>query len=135
MVEVILLDTNAYSRLKQGDPEVAMLVRRAERIVFSVIVIGELLFGFRRGARYERNFAELDDFLRSPYVDLLPVGPVTADRFGRIAAALRKKGRPIPTNDVWIAAHAMESGAEFISYDRHFEFIDGLAWTLPPSGE
>ena len=56
---------------------------------------------------------------------------MTADRFGRIAAALREKGRPIPTNDVWIAAHAMESGAELITYDRHFGFIDGLVWTRP----
>jgi tRNA(fMet)-specific endonuclease VapC len=128
---MILLDTNAYSKLKRGDPTLASLVRRAERIVFSVIVVGELQFGFRRGSRYERNQLELTEFLASPYVDLLPVGPVTADRFGRIAAALGQKGRPIPTNDVWIAAHAMESGAELISYDRHFEFIDGLVWTRP----
>jgi tRNA(fMet)-specific endonuclease VapC len=55
----------------------------------------------------------------------------TADRFGRIAAALRRRGTPIPTNDVWIAAHAFESGAELLSFDRHFEQIDGLAWTDP----
>jgi len=128
---MILLDTNAYSKLKQGDEGLASLVRRAERIVFSVVVLGELQFGFRRGNRYERNLAELNEFLASPYVELLPVGPVTTDRFGRIAAALRAKGRPIPTNDVWIAAHAMESGAELISYDGHFEFIDGLVWTRP----
>ena len=62
-------------------------------------------------------------------------GKFTYNSKGRIAAALRKKvrkkGRPIPTNDVWIAAHALESGAELISYDRHFEFIDGLVWTRP----
>ena len=127
----ILLDTNAYSRLKWGDSALASLVRQAERIVFSVVVVGELQYGFRRGTRYERNIAVLDDFLANPYVGLLPVGSVTADRFGRIAAALREKGRPIPTNDVWIAAHAMESGAELISYDRHFGFIDGLVWTQP----
>ena len=126
-----LLDTTAYSKLKQGDPVLASIVREAERIVFSAIVVGELQYGFRRGSQYERNNAELDEFLANPYVSLLPVGPVTADRFGRIAAALRKKGRPIPTNDVWIAAHALESGAELISYDRHFEFIDGLVWTRP----
>jgi len=131
----ILLDTNAYSKLKQGDPALASLVRTAERIVFSVVVVGELQYGFRRGTRYARNLAELDDFLSNPYVDLIPVGSVTADRFGRIAAALRAKGRPIPTNDVWIAAHAMESGAELISCDRHFEFIDGLVWARPSTRE
>ena len=48
----------------------------------------------------------------------------------RIAVNLRRKGRPIPTNDIWIAAHAMESGADLVSADRHFEEVDGLAWTL-----
>lgn len=131
----ILLDTNAYSKLKQGDPAVASIVRQAESIIFSVVVVGELLYGFRRGSRYARNLAELEEFLASPYVGLLPVGAVTADRFGRIAAALRAKGRPIPTNDVWIAAHAMESGADLISYERHFESIGGLIWTLPKTSE
>ena len=60
------------------------------------------------------------------------MGPVTADRystiFARIAAALRAKGSPIPTNDVWIAAHALETGADLVSADRHFESVDGIAW-------
>jgi tRNA(fMet)-specific endonuclease VapC len=42
---------------------------------------------------------------------------------------LRRKGKPMPTNDIWIAAHAMESGAELLSFDRHLEHIDGLVWT------
>jgi len=73
---------------------------------------------------------ELDAFLANPYVEFLPVTLETADRFGRVAALLRKKGRPIPTNDIWIAAHAMESGAELLSSDDHFEHVDGLAWSL-----
>jgi tRNA(fMet)-specific endonuclease VapC len=63
----------------------------------------------------------------------VPVTYTTADRFGRVAAALRAKGRPIPTNDMWIAAHAMETGAELLSFDQHFEAVDGLAWALPSS--
>jgi tRNA(fMet)-specific endonuclease VapC len=55
----------------------------------------------------------------------------TADRFARIAAALRVKGRPIPTNDIWVAAHAMETGAELLSFDSHFAEVEGLAWTSP----
>jgi len=61
----------------------------------------------------------------------LTVTLVTADRFGRIAASLRRKGRPLPTNDIWIAAHAMESGADLLSFDRHFEHVEGLAWIHP----
>ena len=56
---------------------------------------------------------------------------VTSDRYSRIALSLRRKGRPIPTNDIWIAAHAMETGAELISFDEHFDQVDGLAWVHP----
>ena len=55
----------------------------------------------------------------------------TAERFGRLAAGLRKKGRPIPSNDLWIAAQAMETGADLLSFDKHFAEIDGLAWIRP----
>jgi tRNA(fMet)-specific endonuclease VapC len=113
----------------QGWPEVADRVRRAERIFLSAVVAGELIFGFRNGTRYESNVRGLRDFLDNPYVEFLAVTFTTSDRFGRIAAELRRKGRPIPTNDIWIAAHAMETGAELISSDSHFEVIDGLFWT------
>lgn len=124
----ILLDTNAYSALMRGHEEVADRVRRAERVVLSAVVAGELLLGFRLGARLKKSTAELEAFLDNPYVSLVPVTPTTADRFARIAAALRARGRSIPTNDIWIAAHAMETGAELLSFDAHFEAIDGLAW-------
>lgn len=52
----------------------------------------------------------------------------TADRYARVAVQLRRKGRPIPTNDIWIAAHAMETGADLVSLDEHFAEVDGLAW-------
>ena len=112
----ILLDTNAYAEWKRGDEAVARLVREAEEVLISAVVVGELLYGFRRG---------------SPYATFLPVTRTTADRFGRIAAALRTKGRPIPTNDMWIAAHAMETGADLVSFDLHFEVVDGVAWVRP----
>lgn len=127
----VLLDTNAYTALFRGHPGVAERVRRADQVLVSTIVAGELLFGFRHGARYESDRHDLEDFLASPYVALLPVTFVTAERFGRIAATLKRKGRPLPTNDIWVAAHAMESGAELLSFDRHFEQVDGLAWVQP----
>jgi len=125
----LLLDTCAYASLMQGWPEVADRVRGAESIFLSAVVAGELIFGFRNGTRYESNIAGLRAFLDNPYVEFLSVTITTSDRFGRIAAELRRKGRPIPTNDIWIAAHAMEAGAELISSDPHFEVIDGLVWT------
>jgi tRNA(fMet)-specific endonuclease VapC len=127
----VLLDTNAYTALFRGHKGVAARVRRAEQVLLSTVVAGELLFGFRNGSRFETNREELEDFLNSPYVLLLPVTLVTADRFGRIAASLRRKGRPLPTNDIWIAAHAMESGADLLSFDQHFKEIEGIAWIQP----
>lgn len=127
----VLLDTNAYSALIRGHAGVAERVRRSQRVLLSTVVVGELLFGFRSGTRYEANRNDLERFLANPHVDLLPVTFATADRFGRIASALRRKGRPLPTNDIWIAAHAMESGAELLSFDAHFAEVDGLVWVEP----
>jgi tRNA(fMet)-specific endonuclease VapC len=125
----LLLDTNAYVALMRGDKGTAGRVRRAERVFVSAIVAGELVFGFRNGSRFDENMADLESFLDNPFVEFLPVSLITADRFGRIAALLRRKGAPIPTNDIWIAAHALEYGAELLSFDRHFEAIEGLVWT------
>ena len=124
----ILLDSNAYSAFMRGSEEVRGLIQDAEEVLFSAVVVGEQLFGFRQGAHYDRNLAELRSFLDRPYVSFIPVGPVTADRYSRVMTALKAKGRPIPTNDVWIAAHAMETGADLVSADRHFEYVDGIVW-------
>lgn len=97
-------------------------------MLFSAVVVGELLYGFRQGVHFERNLAELRSFLERPYVTFVPVGPVTADRYSRVMTALKAKGRPIPINDVWIAAHAMETGADLVSADNHFGYVDGIAW-------
>ncbi len=125
----ILLDTSAYSALMRGEAEVAERVRRAEAVILSTVVAGELLFGFRAGQRFDENQRQFRRFRENPYVSILPVSLATADRFARIGARLRAKGRPIPSNDMWIAAHALESGAELLSSDEHFEAIDGLVWT------
>ena len=61
-------------------------------MLFSAIVVGEQLFGFRQGAYYERNLTELRSFLERPYVSFVPVGPVTADRYSRVMTALKAEG-------------------------------------------
>jgi tRNA(fMet)-specific endonuclease VapC len=120
--------TSANSALKRGHPEVARLVRRSQEVLLSTVVAGELLYGFRCGSRFQRNLGELEEFAGNAFVRVVPVTMTTADRFGRVAAALRATGKPIPTNDIWIAAQAMETGAELLSFDEHFSSIDGLAW-------
>lgn len=124
-----LLDTNAYVALKRGHRAIAELVRGSTELAFSMIVIGELMFGFQNGSRYRQNLKELEEFLANERVTVLPVTLTTADRFGRIAAALRRDGTPIPTNDIWIAAHAYESGAELVTFDAHFGAVSGLVCT------
>lgn len=128
----ILLDTNAYSALLRGHPQVAERVRSAERVLISSVVAGELLYGFRHGTRYAENRAQLEAFLASRFVDFLPVTFTTADRFGIIAASLRRRATPIPANDIWIAAHALETGADLLSFDAHFSVIDGLSFIPMP---
>lgn len=124
----VLLDSNAYVQLMRGRERVSRIVRSAEEVLLSAVVLGELLYGFRHGSRYERNARQMRAFLDNPYVAVVPVGETTADRYSRIAVSLRAKGRPIPTNDIWIAAHAMETGADLVSADRRFEHVDGIAW-------
>ena len=125
----VLLDTNAYSGLMADRGRVADFVRRADVLLMSAVVLGELLFGFRNGIRYNENRVQLDAFLSRRFVQTVEVTLETAERFGLIAAQLRRRGTPIPTNDVWIAAHAMESGGHLLSFDRHFEAVDGLLWS------
>ena len=71
----VLLDFNAYSRLMRDDDQTAAVVRGATEILMSAVVIGELLYGFRNGSRFDRNAADLRSFLDNPYVSFVPVGP------------------------------------------------------------
>lgn len=124
----VLLDTNVVSHLMRGDARLAGLVKHASELVLSVIVVGELLHGYRAGRRYEENAAVLRKFLAQPFVELRYLSFDTAEGYGRIQRELQQQGTPIPTNDAWIAAHSIEAGAELWSYDRHFAGVAGLPW-------
>lgn len=128
----VLLDTNAYSSLMRGRPEVLHVLERTEQVLMSAVVVGELMYGFRHGRKFAENAEQLDEFIAEPFVTFLPVSRATSNRFGQVAAELRRKGKPIPQNDVWIAAHALESGAELVTEDPHFRHVPGLA--LVPIG-
>lgn len=122
----VALDTNAYAAFKRGAPEVLAVLQQAERILMSVTVLGELLAGFAAGNREAENRKELALFLDSPRVVLTPATQSTADLYALVFAALRRKGRPVPSNDLWIAAAALEHGAVLLTLDAHFAEIDGL---------
>lgn len=123
----IALDTNAYVAFKRGEPQALEIVRRANKIGMPAVVLGELLGGFEAGTRNVQNRRELSDFLDAPRVAVLPVTLATADHYARIFRRLKLNGTPIPTNDMWIAATALEQAWSLYTYDSHFSVIDGLA--------
>ncbi len=122
----ILIDTNIYSAAMRGQAEVVHLLRRVLQIGISSVSIGELLSGFRAGSREQKNRQELGIFLDSPRVVLYPVDEETAEHYSSVLKRLKQKGTPIPTNDIWIAATALQHGLPLCTLDRHFAHVDGL---------
>ena len=122
----MLIDTNIYSLAMRGDEEVLTILQKAEHIGISAISIGELISGFKAGGRENKNQEELKEFLDSPRVYLYAVDETTAEYYAQVLDQLKKKGRPIPTNDIWIAAVSLQRGLKLFSTDRHFENVSGL---------
>ena len=117
------LDTSAFSEFKRGNPQVVDLIDRAEWVGMPAITIGELRSGFLQGAQRARNEAELVAFLNNPAVEVLPVDDSVAGVYAEMLVDLKKAGRPLPTNDIWIAATAVRAGAPVLTYDPHFTSI------------
>ena len=119
----IVLDTNGYSDFKRGAKGVVEALEAAEEIVVPTTVLGELYAGFRLGSREKENVDELDRFLERPGVRIGPIDHGVARRYGDVVAALKKLGTRIPTNDVWIAAVAIEQNGELLTRDEHFNNV------------
>jgi tRNA(fMet)-specific endonuclease VapC len=125
-VNTILLDTNAYSRYAGGDTTVAEYITDADIVYLSTVVIGELYAGFFSGTKYEENIRELYTFLSRSYCRIVDVTLNTSALYGALWTELRRKGCPLPTNDIWIAAHGIETDSMIITYDTHFLHIVGI---------
>ena len=122
----VVLDTNAYTRLLAGEERVLDTLGEAEMVYMSIFVLGELYAGFARGTKAQENRDTLRRFLLKPPVKILNATAETAKVFGEVKSNLIKAGNPIPVNDVWIAAHAIETGSVLITYDVHFKKVPGL---------
>jgi predicted nucleic acid-binding protein len=122
----IAIDTNIYTSFKVNDQSVVETFRNCDIIGVDITVIAELFSGFSLGDKEKKNRQELEEFINSPRVEILPHDLETADYYALIVKRLRAKGRPIPTNDIWIAANAMKHGLALYSFDSHFEEIEGL---------
>jgi predicted nucleic acid-binding protein len=125
-VRPLLLDTNAYTALMLGDADTLEVLAHASRLLMNGVVLGELLGGFAAGTREANNRALLAKFLDSPRVELLAVTAVTAAAYALVYCSLRRKGQPVPSNDLWIAATAVERGAALLTRDSHFAHVEGL---------
>ncbi len=124
----ILLDTTAYSEFMGGNQEIFEVFAETETIYVSTILIGELYAGFFGGNRYAAHTDELKRFLRKEVVALINVTLETAEIFSEIKAELHAKGKMIPPNDIWIAAHGIETGSKLITFDSHFKEIRACAY-------
>jgi predicted nucleic acid-binding protein len=119
----VLLDTTAYSLFMQGHAELTQVIRQVDEIYLNPIVLGELLAGFKKGKRERKNRRELDIFLESPRVRLIEVDDATAERYAVVLNSLWGAGSPIPTNDIWIAASAMQYGLRILTSDAHYRKV------------
>ena len=122
----VMIDTNAYTALMAGNSHLADILAESEAILLPAIVIGELYDGFRGGSKPRENHEALRRFREKPRTICAPITDSTAEWFAEVKQILRKKGRPIPINDVWIAASCMEHGAHLLTLDAHFADIEGL---------
>ncbi len=122
----ILIDTNCYAAFKRNEDQAVSVLKAATFIGINIIVLAELLCGFKGGAKELANRKELELFLDSPRVSLINIDEETADFYAKIYWDIKKRGRSIPTNDLWIAASAMRHGLALFTYDEHFNNIAGL---------
>lgn len=120
----LILDTNALSAFADGEPSLREAISRERDLALPVVVLGEYLFGIR----LSRNRSHYEAWLRQnlPMFLLLNVGLQTATRYAEIRSELKAAGRPIPGNDLWIAAMAREHGWSLVSRDKHFQAVNGL---------
>lgn len=123
----IIVDTSAYSALNRGgNPALHRKFTTKNELLVPTIVIGELRVGFKLGSRQSVNEELLQRFLDSTNVSTVTPGDTTTHLYAKVFAQLRKVGRPIGTNDMWIAALAMEHGCSLLTLDSDFASVAGL---------
>lgn len=120
----VLLDTSAIVDLFAGDPAIQGALATAEEVFASSVALGELFYGAQRSSRPRANLYQVEAFASA--VAVLACDLETARRYGRIKDRLRAKGRPLPENDIWIAATALQYDLTLVARDAHFEEIDDL---------
>jgi tRNA(fMet)-specific endonuclease VapC len=119
-----LVDTNIVIAYFAGERPLLDRFETATEINASVVTLGELVYGAMKSSRPRENLIRLEQ-LRSA-VALLRCDAETARRYGELKNELRRKGRPIPENDIWIAATALQHGLTLVTPDSDFEHVEGI---------
>ena len=122
----LALDTSAYSDFMRGSPPAVEAFRAHDRLLLCPVAIGEILAGLPGTASEARRRNLLRRFLTEDRVERVPITEETAEFYAHLVADLKRSGTPIPTNDVWIAASAMEHGASLATRDKHFQHLHGI---------
>jgi predicted nucleic acid-binding protein len=125
-LDLLVLDTNYYSALAKNNPRVSLLVRSSEEVALPHTVVGELLGGFYYGSQFDKNYSDLKRVLAKPTCRILMPTMETAKIYGRLYADLKRRGKMIPTNDIWIAALTIEYEGTLASYDKDFKVIPDI---------
>jgi len=120
-----LLDTNIVIALFAGDANVQAKLGEASEVFIPSIVFGELFYGARKSGRVEANLQRVDELLASSAV--LACDAETAQHYAIVKNDLRLKGKPIPENDIWIAALALQHDLVLVTHDAHFQEVHNLA--------
>lgn len=120
-----LLDTNIVIAIFAGDTDVLERLAHCNEVSLPAIVLGEPYYGARKSTHVDANIGRIDDLAASSV--LLGCDIDTSRHYGRIKNYLRAKGRPIPENDIWIAAVAQQHGLTLVSRDTHFHEVDTLS--------
>lgn len=124
-----LLDTNIVVDLLENEVAVRERLAAADEVYVPVVALGVLYYGARKSARPARNIARIDEF--AAYNPVVNCDLATAQQFGQVKIDLRSRGRPIPENDMWIAAIALQHNLTLVTRDSHFQVVTGLrteAW-------
>ena len=120
----MILDSNALSAWAEGRPALESPLRVADRLIVPSVVLGEYWFGIRQSRHRSRYEEWLARYL--PLTEIATVTSATADAYADIRLELKRRGTPIPPNDVWIAALARQHGLAVLSNDGHFDIVDGI---------
>ncbi len=119
----LVLDTNAYCFCDRNFEPALLALENSTELFLPSIVYGELYYGFKHGQNFKKNLKHLESFIQEFKVEIISVDAQVAEIFGEIFANLRKKGRPIPTNDIWIAACCQFVQGTLLTADQHFKEI------------